>query len=148
MATEVYNGEDRQVQIAVGPAMLVGTLSVPPDAHGVVLFAHGSGSSRLSPRNRSVAHFLRDSGLATLLMDLLTADEERVDVQTRQLRFNIDLLAHRLVNATDWLAHNADTRRLAIGYFGASTGAGAALVAAAIGHPGGGAPPRRPGAAR
>jgi len=132
MATGIYNSQDHQVQIAIGPTMLAGTLSIPPDAHGVVVFAHGSDSSRYSPRNRKVARFLRESGLATLLIDLLTADEERVDMHTRQLRFNIDLLAQRLVYVTDWLAHNADARRLAIGYFGASTGGGAALVAAAI----------------
>src|SRR5205085_6535494 len=92
---------------------------------------HGSGSSRHSPRNRYVARMLQDGGLATLLLDLLTADEERVDLRTRQLRFDIELLAERLAGATDWLAQEPDTRLLRVGYFGASTGGGAALVAAA-----------------
>jgi pimeloyl-ACP methyl ester carboxylesterase len=97
----------------------------------VVLFAHGSGSSRHSPRNRFVARVLREAGLATLLIDLLTADEEAVDQYTAQLRFDIGLLAQRLVGATDWLLQNRETAGLPIGYFGASTGAAAALVAAA-----------------
>jgi len=104
---------------------------VPAGAPGVVLFAHGSGSSRHSPRNRYVAGVLRAAGLATLLVDLLTADEEEIDLETQRLRFDIGLLADRLVGATDWLAQNPDTRDLTIGYFGASTGAAAALVAAA-----------------
>src|SRR5262249_8498084 len=98
---------------------------------GIILFAHGSGSSRLSPRNRRVAGALQEAGLATLLFDLLTADEEGVDVHTAHLRFDIGLLAARLVGATDWLGRQRETRALAVGYFGASTGAGAALVAAA-----------------
>jgi putative phosphoribosyl transferase len=103
----------------------------PEGARGVVLFAHGSGSSRHSVRNRFVAGALRGGGLATLLLDLLTPDEEAVDARTAHLRFDIGLLAHRLVAATDWLTANPDTRGLKIGYFGASTGGGAALVAAA-----------------
>ncbi|MCZ7572134.1 MAG: dienelactone hydrolase family protein [Ardenticatenaceae bacterium] len=114
-----------------GPVVLEGNLSVPEGARGIVLFAHGSGSSRFSPRNRSVAQVLRRAGVGTLLIDLLTAQEEAVDVQTRHLRFDIPLLAERLVGATDWLGQNPDTRDLRVGYFGASTGAGAALVAAA-----------------
>lgn len=119
------------VHMAAGSARLEGGLCVPRQAQAVVLFAHGSGSSRHSPRNRFVAHVLRQAGLATLLIDLLTAEEEAVDVHTAHLRFNIDLLAERLVGATDWLRENPSTKQLSIGYFGASTGAGAALVAAA-----------------
>jgi len=122
---------ERLVRVAAGPVMLDGNLSVPEGARGIVLFAHGSGSSRLSPRNRHVAQLLNQATLATLLVDLLTSDEEAVDRQTAQLRFDIGLLAERLVGVTDWLAENPETRHLRIGYFGASTGAGAALVAAA-----------------
>src|SRR5205085_10846214 len=100
-------------------------------ARGVVLFAHGSGSSRHSPRNRRVASVLNQARLATLLMDLLTPDEEAIDVRTAHLRFDIGLLAERLVHATDWVTRQPDTRDLRAGYFGASTGAAAALVAAA-----------------
>ena len=123
--------EEQLVQVPAGAVTLDGNLGVPADARGIVLFAHGSGSSRHSPRNRYVAGMLRAAGLATLLMDLLTADEEAIDLQTQRLRFDISLLADRLVGATDWLAQNPDTRDLTIGYFGASTGAAAALVAAA-----------------
>jgi pimeloyl-ACP methyl ester carboxylesterase len=111
--------------------MLEGNLSLPRDARGIVLFAHGSGSSRHSPRNLYVAQLLNEEKLATLLVDLLTPDEEAVDLRTTQIRFNIDLLAERLVGVTDWLTEHRDTRRLQVGYFGASTGAAAALVAAA-----------------
>jgi dienelactone hydrolase len=97
----------------------------------VVVFAHGSGSSRFSPRNRWVAGALQQAGLGTVLIDLLTQDEEAVDEVTRHLRFDIDLLADRLLAATDWLATQRQTRELTVGYFGASTGGGAALVAAA-----------------
>jgi putative phosphoribosyl transferase len=110
---------------------LEGTLAIPADPLGVVLFAHGSGSSRHSPRNRFVAEVLREGGLATLLVDLLTTEEEAVDVRTRHLRFDIGLLAERLVGAIDWLGEQAETRALRVGLFGASTGGGAALVAAA-----------------
>ena len=110
---------------------LEGNLSLPEGARGVVLFAHGSGSSRHSPRNRYVARLLNEAKLATLLIDLLTADEEAIDLRTAHLRFDIGLLAERLVGATDWLTQHPDTRDLRIGYFGASTGAAAALVAAA-----------------
>jgi putative phosphoribosyl transferase len=103
---------------------------LPQDAKGIVLFAHGSGSSRLSPRNRYVAKELNNVGLGTLLMDLLTTEEEELDVQG-QFRFDINLLAHRLVGTTKWLTKNPATQKLLIGYFGASTGAAAALVAAA-----------------
>jgi dienelactone hydrolase len=111
--------------------MLEGNLTLPERARGVVLFAHGSGSSRHSPRNRYVAKLLNEANLATLEVDLLTLEEEAIDLQTARLRFDIALLAERLVDATDWLAQHPDTRHLQVGYFGASTGAGAALVAAA-----------------
>lgn len=110
---------------------LEGTLTLPAQPVGVVLFAHGSGSSRFSPRNRFVAESLQQVGLGTLLMDLLTREEEAVDERTGHLRFDIALLAERLVLATDWLLHNADTQTLRVGYFGGSTGAGAALLATA-----------------
>ncbi len=124
-------GEERFVRIPAGAVTLEGTLGLPEGARGVVLFAHGSGSSRHSPRNRYVAGTLRDAGLATLLIDLLTADEETVDARTAHLRFDIGLLAGRLVGATDWLAGEPAIGGLAVGIFGASTGGGAALVAAA-----------------
>lgn len=118
-----------------GPAVH-GDLVLPTGAAGVVVFAHGSGSSRHSPRNRWVAHELQVRGLGTLLVDLLTAEEETVDERTRHLRFDIDLLAGRLATAAAWLADDDDAAGLPIGYFGASTGAAAALVAAAR-HPDG-----------
>lgn len=120
-----------QVLVGAGDVELEGDLDVTPGARGVVLFAHGSGSSRHSPRNRQVAQFLQGAGVATLLMDLLTTDEERIDMLTAELRFDIGLLARRLAGATDWLLSNPETSGLAVGYFGASTGAAAALVAAA-----------------
>jgi putative phosphoribosyl transferase len=122
-----------EVPVRVGAARvtLEGNLSVPDGARGVVLFAHGSGSGRHSPRNRFVAHELVSAGLGTLLIDLLTEEEERAEMYTRHLRFDIGLLAGRLVGATDWLAADARTAALSVGYFGASTGGGAALVAAA-----------------
>ncbi len=110
---------------------LEGNLKIPKAAEGIVVFAHGSGSSRHSPRNQYVAQVLNNAGLATLLTDLLTREEEEVDIKTRQHRFNIDLLSKRLVAATDWITQNPDTQKLFVGYFGASTGAAAALVAAA-----------------
>ncbi|HMB04797.1 MAG TPA: dienelactone hydrolase family protein [Isosphaeraceae bacterium] len=123
--------EERLVHVAAGPVTLEGNLSVPEGAKGVVLFAHGSGSSRHSPRNRFVAGVLRQGRLATLLIDLLTADEEAEDRRTAHLRFDIGLLAERLVGITDWLNRAPESRGLRVGYFGASTGGGAALVAAA-----------------
>jgi putative phosphoribosyl transferase len=120
------------VRIQAGAVTLEGDLQVPDRATGLVLFAHGSGSSRHSPRNRLVAHELQTAGLATLLLDLLTPEEEAVDQHTGHLRFDIGLLAERLVAATQWAAVDPATRSLAIGYFGASTGAAAALVAAAV----------------
>src|SRR5436309_5165388 len=122
---------ERVVRVEAGPGMLEGSLSVPEGAGGLILFAHGSGSSRHSSRNRFVARALREAGLATLLLDLLTAEEESVDVFTGHLRFDIGLLADRLTGATRWLSRQAETAELPIGYFGASTGGGAALVAAA-----------------
>jgi putative phosphoribosyl transferase len=119
------------VQVPAGRATLEGTLVLPAGARAVVLFAHGSGSSRHSPRNRFVAEVLQEGGLGTLLVDLLTAEEEEADARTRLLRFDIELLARRLVDAVDWLADQAETRDLRVGLFGASTGGGAALVAAA-----------------
>lgn len=110
---------------------LYGELSVPEDAAGLVLFAHGSGSSRHSPRNQFVAHLLRDAGLGTLLFDLLTVEEEEADRYTAHLRFDIKLLAERLMHATHWASAQSELERLRIGYFGSSTGGGAALVAAA-----------------
>ncbi len=119
------------VRIPTRTAHLDGDLTLPDNPIGVVVFAHGSGSSRHSPRNRAVASQLHEAGLATLLMDLLTAEEEAVDSRTRQLRFDIGLLAERLVDATVWLRGDPQTAGKSIGYFGASTGAAAALVAAA-----------------
>jgi putative phosphoribosyl transferase len=118
------------VHVAADAVTLDGNLRLPEDARAVVLFAHGSGSGRHSSRNRHVAQLLNEAKLATLLIDLLTANEEAIDLHTGHLRFDIELLARRLVSATDWLTQRADTRYLPIGYFGASTGAAAALVAA------------------
>ncbi|HEX2205840.1 MAG TPA: hypothetical protein VHG91_21175, partial [Longimicrobium sp.] len=123
--------DETTVRFAAGGAALEGTLGVPEGARGVVLFAHGSGSSRHSARNRFVAAALRRAGLATLLIDLLTAEEEAAEARTGHLRFDIGLLAGRLVAAIAWLAENESTRGLRVGLFGASTGGGAALVAAA-----------------
>ena len=124
--------EERLVRVSAGPVTLDGNLSLPEEARAVVLFAHGSGSSRHSSRNRYVARVLNEAKLATLLIDLLTLDEEVTDARTAQLRFDIELLSERLVDATDWLTQFPDTKHLRIGYFGASTGAAAALVAAAM----------------
>ncbi len=114
----------------IGKNTLQGVLRVPPGADGIVLFAHGSGSGRLSPRNTFVAERLSNAGLATFLLDLLTADEEEIDSVTAELRFNIPLLTDRLVAATHWTHEHPELGRHAIGYFGASTGAAAALGAA------------------
>lgn len=122
---------DREVRIPVGDDCLEGRLTIPPESRGLVLFAHGSGSSRHSPRNRYVAAVLQRDGLATLLLDLLTEAEEEIDTRTAHLRFDIGLLASRLVTATDWVRSQRESAALPIGYFGASTGAAAALVAAA-----------------
>ena len=123
--------EEKPVKISVDKATIEGNLVVPQGAKGVVLFAHGSGSGRFSPRNQYVAKVLNKAGIATFLIDLLTKEEEEIDMQTAQFRFDIDLLAHRLIGATEWLKKNPTTKNLAFGYFGASTGAAAALIAAA-----------------
>jgi dienelactone hydrolase len=120
-----------EVQIPAGRAVLSGNLTIPENAIGLVLFAHGSGSSRHSPRNQFVARTINRAGLGTLLFDLLTPEEEALDIYTREHRFNISLLAERLVHATNWAGQQAQTRDLRIGYFGSSTGGAAALVAAA-----------------
>jgi putative phosphoribosyl transferase len=123
---------DRAVRIRTAGVSLDGDLAVPvADPRGVVLFAHGSGSSRHSPRNRRVASILQERGWATLLMDLLTPQEEQVDLRTRELRFDITRLAERLTGAADWLGQQSDTAQLPLALFGASTGAAAALITAA-----------------
>src|SRR6476660_3184968 len=120
-----------EVQIPAGRAVLSGNLTIPDNAIALVLFAHGSGSSRHSPRNQFVARTINRAGLGTLLFDLLTPEEEALDLSTREHRFNISLLAERLVHATKWASQKEETRDLHIGYFGSSTGGAAALVAAA-----------------
>jgi dienelactone hydrolase len=121
----------QDVTIPAGTVQVYGTLAATPDTKGIVVFAHGSGSSRFSPRNQEVARSLQEAGFGTLLFDLLTEDEAAADEQTREHRFDIALLGERLIAATDWLQQQETTSRLPIGYFGASTGAAAALVAAA-----------------
>ena len=132
---KILGSNEQPIQIRIGSILLSGDLNIPDGAQGVVLFAHGSGSGRHSPRNRHVAKVLQEAGLGTLLFDLLTEDEEIIDEQTRHLRFDIGLLANRLIGATDWLLKSFDVfdgdDMPTIGYFGASTGAAAALVAAA-----------------
>ena len=123
--------QTEQVRIPVGAITLDGDLSIPPGARGIVVFAHGSGSTRHSPRNRYVGEDLRHEGFGTLLMDLLTPREEAVDNRTAELRFNIPFLAQRLEAATSWLHQQHEMREFHLGYFGASTGAAAALIAAA-----------------
>jgi len=125
------NIEEGLVYVNAGRVALEGNLLIPDGARGLVMFAHGSGSSRFSSRNRYVADVLRRSGVGTLLIDLLTRDEESVDLRTAHLRFDIGLLADRLVGASEWLAKQPETMSLKLGLFGASTGGGAALVAAA-----------------
>ncbi len=120
------------IKISLKDATLTGNLLIPKDATGLVVFAHGSGSSRHSPRNKAVAKYLRDEGgMGTLLIDLLTEQEEKLDDRTSELRFKISFLARRLGEITDWLRKEPKTKDLSIGYFGASTGAAAALVSAA-----------------
>lgn len=118
------------ITIPIKKVTLQGELEIPSKAKGIVLFAHGSGSSRLSPRNQYVAKVLREHGIATLLFDLLTQEEEQVDDVTAKLRFDIPMLSERLEEVTDWVRKNSSTKELFIGYFGASTGAAAALIAA------------------
>src|SRR5436309_3661859 len=120
-----------EVQISAGAATLDGNLTIVREAKGLVIFVHGSGSSRHSPRNQFVARTLNQAGLATLLFDLLTAKEEAADIRTARYRFDISLLARRLLQVTEWTLEQTATRGLRIGYFGSSTGGGAALVAAA-----------------
>jgi putative phosphoribosyl transferase len=123
--------EENVVKIQVDGGFIEGNLCVPTGAKGVVLFAHGSGSSRFSPRNKYVAEVLNDAEIATLLIDLLTKDEEQIDMRTRQFRFDINLLTERLLSAAEWLKKNSKTQKLKLGIFGSSTGAAAALIAAA-----------------
>ena len=123
--------QERDVVVPVRDVTLEGTLTIPPAARGIVVFAHGSGSGRFSPRNRAVAGMLVEAGLATLLMDLLTAEEEAEDARTAQLRFDIPLLAGRVIGTVDWLEAEESHAQLSVGCFGASTGAAAALIAAA-----------------
>ena len=125
------NGFVSEVGIPVGDSGLIGDLIVPAGAHGLVVFAHGSGSSRQSPRNQFVAQVIRNAGVGTLLLDLRTLREEQDERWTRHLRFNVELLAERLVGTTAWINANEETSHLPIGYFGSSTGAAASLVAAA-----------------
>ena len=120
-----------EMKIPVGNVIVEGTLTLPSGTRGVVLFAHGSGSSRFSPRNQYVAKEFNKAKIATLLFDLLTPEEEETDIVTAEYRFNIGLLAERLIGATQWLRNDPQTKKLAFGYFGASTGAAAALIAAA-----------------
>lgn len=129
--TTAEKGIASEVSIPVGAVTLTGDLIIPADACGMVLFAHGSGSSRHSTRNQFVARVIRNAGVATLLFDLLTLREEEEERWTRHLRFNIELLAERLVGASEWIKSNEETKDLRIGYFGSSTGAAAALIAAA-----------------
>src|SRR5437660_1989935 len=129
-ATKTAIAQAKDVRIRSGDVQLEGNLSIPDGAQGVVLFAHGSGSSRHSPRNQFVARVIRDAGVGTLLFDLLTREEESIDIYTRHLRFDIGMLAERLVVATKWLTQEVRAD-LNVGYFGSSTGGGAALVAAA-----------------
>jgi dienelactone hydrolase len=131
MRGTLHDIHQRAAQVRAPHATLHGDLAMPAEARGVVLFAHGSGSSRFSSRNRAVAQYLNAGGFATLLLDLLSADEEAVDQATGELRFDIPFLGRRLVLAADWLAHEADTAALPLGLFGASTGAAAALITAA-----------------
>ena len=128
-AVKTATTQMKDVQIRSGPVQLRGDLNIPATAQDVVLFAHGSGSSRHSPRNQFVARTIREAGVGTLLFDLLTKEEEAVDMHTAHLRFDIGLLAERLIDATRWI--KAELDYLNVGYFGSSTGGGAALVAAA-----------------
>lgn len=125
------NSVKEVITIPTGQVELEGELIIPSEAKGIVLFAHGSGSSRFSPRNQFVAQFLRENQLGTLLIDLLTAQEEKIDLMTREIRFDIELLANRLLGITNWLLQDKRGQGLHIGYFGSSTGAAAALIAAA-----------------
>lgn len=127
---EDYQKKFREITINLEDKQLNGFLHVPEDAKGIVIFAHGSGSSRFSPRNQYVASLMSDAGLATLLFDLLTVEEEEIDNVTRELRFDIPMLADRLAEVTSWVQTQDNLKHLKIGYIGSSTGAGAALIAA------------------
>lgn len=130
--TKLSEYDKIEVRIPIDKTSAInGNLTIPPDASAVVVFAHGSGSGRFSPRNQYVAKVFNQAGLATLLIDLLTPEEEEIDVTTAEYRFNIDLLAQRLVSATKWLKQDPATKSMTFGYFGASTGAAAALIGAA-----------------
>lgn len=131
MSTSAASTSERDVFITADTLHLPGQLNVPPSASGIVLFAHGSGSRRSSPRNRQVAEFFDSHGIGTLLFDLLSEDENDADAVTREYRFDIPLLAARLARAVDYVGSDADTEYLPVGLFGASTGAAAALIAAA-----------------
>ncbi|MCP5470134.1 MAG: alpha/beta hydrolase [Chlamydiales bacterium] len=120
----------KAVKVVVDALKFEGVLALPPDPKGIVLFAHGSGSTHKSPRNQMVASFLHEEQIGTLLFDLLTPDEEKADSMTRELRFNIPLLSHRLIEAAEWVGKQEDCRNLNLAFFGASTGAAAALIAA------------------
>jgi len=128
---EVYEKKNSAKILLDNGSWLEGNLIVPPDAKGIVIFAHGSGSSRFSPRNRYVAEQLQKARLATILLDLLTKEEERIDIRTTEFRFNIKLLSDRLIQANKWIKKNGVIGQQNIGYFGSSTGAAAALIAAA-----------------
>jgi dienelactone hydrolase len=130
MTTSPFISRPEQVSIVTGDVPLAGTLDLPEPTQGLVVFAHGSGSSRHSPRNRYVAEVLQRAGLATLLFDLLTTEEEAIDRVTAELRFDILFLAKRLLQVTQWVKQQSELSPLRLGYFGASTGAAAALVAA------------------
>jgi len=123
--------QETSIRIPVGGVVVEGNLAVSPGGRGVVLFAHGSGSSRFSPRNRYVAKFFNAQKISTLLFDLLTNEEDQEDLATAEYRFNINLLAERLIGVTEWLKKDPQTKNCSFGYFGASTGAAAALIAAA-----------------
>lgn len=131
MVKENSETNGKLVRIKAGEATLEGSLTLPKSLIGIVLFAHGSGSGRFSPRNQFVAKALNQAGIATLLIDLLTKEEEEIDMRTGEFRFDIDLLAQRLIEATKWIKRHSTVANLPIGYFGASTGAAAALIGAA-----------------
>ncbi len=126
-----YSPQERYVRIRTGTIELDGDLLVPEQARAIIAFAHGSGSNRHSPRNRAVARTMNEAGLATLLVSLLTVEEEAADIIRGHLGFDVDLLGHRFVSVADWLQDNADTAGLRLGLFGSSTGAAAALLSAA-----------------
>lgn len=132
--SDIRKVPQRSLRLDLKDGVLHGELAVPEDAEGLVVFAHGSGSSRFSPRNQQVARFFNDLGLGTLLLDLLTEDEQDIDEATREFRFDIPLLARRLVTVVDWLHGDERLQELVIGLFGASTGAAAALICATQRH--------------